>query len=86
LTVIPGVVFGGGYDGLLRAFQTSNGERLWQFNMLEEFQTVNGVTAKGGSMGQAGPVIAGGTLFVVSGYIFGARGTPGNVLLAFSVE
>ena len=86
LTVIPGIVFGGGYDGLLRAFQTSNGERLWQFNMLEEFKTVNGVTAKGGSMGQAGPVIAGGTLFVGSGYIFGARGTPGNVLLAFSVE
>ena len=86
LTVIPGVVFGGGYDGLLRAFQTSNGERLWQFNMLEEFKTVNGISAKGGSMGQAGPVIAGGTLFVGSGYIFGARGTPGNVLLAFSVE
>jgi hypothetical protein len=47
---------------------------------------VNGIAAKGGSMGQAGPVIAGGTLFVGSGYIFGARGTPGNVLLAFSVE
>ena len=86
LTVIPGVVFGGGYDGLLRAFLTSNGERVWQFNMLEEFKTVNGVTAKGGSMGQAGPVVAGGTLFVGSGYIFGARGTPGNALLAFSVE
>jgi polyvinyl alcohol dehydrogenase (cytochrome) len=86
LTVIPGVVFGGGYDGLVRAFLTSNGEPIWQFNMLEEFKTVNGVAAKGGSMGQAGPVIAGGTLFVGSGYIFGARGTPGNVLLAFSVE
>jgi polyvinyl alcohol dehydrogenase (cytochrome) len=86
LTVIPGVVFGGGYDGLLRAFQTSNGERLWQFNMLEDFHTVNGVTAKGGSMGQAGPVIVGGTLFVGSGYIFGARGKPGNVLLAFFAE
>jgi hypothetical protein len=54
--------------------------------MLQEFQTVNGIKAKGGSMGQSGPVIAGGTLFVGSGYVFGARGTPGNVLLAFSVE
>jgi len=47
---------------------------------------VNGVAAKGGSMGAPGPVIAGGTLFVGSGYFFGERGTPGNALLAFSVE
>jgi hypothetical protein len=34
-------------------------------------------------MGAPGPVVAGGMLFVGSGYVFGA-GTPGNVLLAFS--
>jgi polyvinyl alcohol dehydrogenase (cytochrome) len=86
LTAIPGAVFGGGYDGILRAFSSANGELEWQFNMLQEFQTVNGVAAKGGSMGAPGPVIAGGTLFVGSGYFFGERGTPGNVLLAFGVE
>jgi hypothetical protein len=34
---------------------------------------------EGRFVGAAGPVVAGGTLFVGSGYIFGARGTPGNV-------
>jgi len=86
LLMIPGAVFGGGYDGMLRAFSTSNGEFLWQFNMLQEFQTLNGAAAKGGSMGAPGPTIAGGKVFVGSGYVFGERGTPGNVLLAFSVE
>jgi polyvinyl alcohol dehydrogenase (cytochrome) len=86
LSVIPGAVFGGGYDGMLRAFSTSDGELLWQFNMLRDFPTVNGVAAKGGSLGAPGPTIAGGMVFVGSGYIFGERGTPGNVLLAFGVE
>jgi polyvinyl alcohol dehydrogenase (cytochrome) len=78
--------FRGGYDGILRAFSTTNGELLWQFNMVQEFQTVNGVAAKGGSMGGPGPTIAGGLLLVGSGYTFGERGTPGNALLAFAVE
>ena len=37
-------------------------------------------------MGGPGPTIAGGVLFVGSGYTFGERGTPCNALLAFSVE
>jgi polyvinyl alcohol dehydrogenase (cytochrome) len=84
ISVTEGVVYSGGYDGILRLFSTTDGELLWQYNMLQDFKTVNGVAAKGGSLGAAGPVIAGGTLFVGSGYIFGARGTPGNVLLAFT--
>jgi polyvinyl alcohol dehydrogenase (cytochrome) len=86
MTAIPGAVLGGGYDGLLRAFSTTNGELLWQFNMLQEFKTVNGIDAKGGSMGSAGPTVAGGMVFVGSGYTFGERGTPGNALLAFTVQ
>jgi polyvinyl alcohol dehydrogenase (cytochrome) len=86
LSVAPGVVYSGGYDGILRLFSTTDGELLWQYNMLQEFKTVNGVPAKGGSLGAAGPVVAGGTLLVGSGYIFGARGTPGNVLLAFTAQ
>jgi len=86
MSVIPGVVFGGGYDGILRAFLTKDGELVWQFDMKQEFKTVNGAAAKGGSMGSAGPTIAGGTVFVPSGYFFGERGTPGNALLAFSPE
>jgi polyvinyl alcohol dehydrogenase (cytochrome) len=85
-SVIPGAVFGGGYDGVVRGISTSNGELLWQYNMMQEFATVNRVPAKGGSMGSAGPVIVGGTVFVTSGYTFGERGTPGNALLAFMAQ
>jgi hypothetical protein len=42
--------------------------------------------ARGGSMGAPGPTVAGGMVFVGSGYIGVRNGTPGNVLLAFGVE
>jgi len=51
----------------------------------QPYKTVNGVEAHGGSMDGPGPVIAGGMLFVNSGYAAGG-GVPGNVLLAFSVD
>jgi len=85
ITAIPGVIFSGGWDGVMRAFATGDGRLLWEYNMIREFDTVNHVAAKGGSMGAPGPTVAGGMLFVGSGYVFGA-GTPGNVLLAFSVQ
>jgi polyvinyl alcohol dehydrogenase (cytochrome) len=84
LTVIPGVVFSGGYDGMLRALASDTGKVLWEYNMLGDVKTVNGVAAKGGSMGAPGPTVAGGMLFAGSGYVFGARGRPGNALLVFS--
>ena len=86
LTAIPGVIFSGGWDGVLRALSASDGKVVWQFDTLREFQTVNGVAAKGGSMGAAGPVVAGGMLFVPSGYVGVRNGVPGNVLLAFTVQ
>jgi polyvinyl alcohol dehydrogenase (cytochrome) len=50
-----------------------------------DYQSVNGVKAKGGSLDGPGPVVVGGILYVNSGYgIFGEM--PGNVLLAFSVD
>jgi polyvinyl alcohol dehydrogenase (cytochrome) len=70
----------------LRAFSTVNGHVTWQFNTVREFTTVNGVPAKGGSMGASGPTIAGGLLFVGSGYTGKRNGMPGNVLLAFGSE
>ena len=45
--------------------------------------TLNGVRARGGSMNGPAPVVAGGMVYVSSGYgTFGLR--PGNVLLAFA--
>ena len=84
-TAIPGAVFSGGWDGMLRAYSSGDGHLLWEFDTARDFTTVNGVAAKGGSMGAPGPVVAGGMLFAGSGYVFGA-GTPGNVLLAFGVN
>jgi len=51
-----------------------------------EFTTVNGIEAKGGSLGASGAVVAGGMLFVGSGYVGTGNGMPGNVLLGFSTE
>jgi polyvinyl alcohol dehydrogenase (cytochrome) len=86
LTVIPGVVFSGGQDGMLRAFSTSDGRQIWQFDTIQDFTTTNKVPAKGGAMGAPGPTIAGGMLFIGSGYTGLGNGRGGNVLLAFEAE
>lgn len=86
LTAIPGAVFSGGWDGVLRALSAADGHVLWEYDTVHEFETVNGVTAKGGSMGAAGPTVAGGMLFVGSGYVGVYNGMPGNVLLAFAPQ
>jgi polyvinyl alcohol dehydrogenase (cytochrome) len=86
LTAIPGVVFSGGWDGILRALSTADGHVLWEYDAVHEFETVNKVVAKGGSMGAAGPTVAGGMLFTGSGYVGVYSGVPGNVLLAFSAQ
>jgi polyvinyl alcohol dehydrogenase (cytochrome) len=82
---MPGVVFSGAIDGHLRAFATADGSLLWDFDTVREYETVNDVKARGGSLDGAGPVIVGGRVFVNSGYPrFG--GMPGNVLLAFGAD
>jgi len=86
LTLIPGVVFSPGLDGHVRAFSTEDGEMLWDFDTAQTYAaTVNGVPAKGGSIDGAGPVVAGGMIFVNSGYPRNG-GMPGNALLAFAPE
>jgi polyvinyl alcohol dehydrogenase (cytochrome) len=85
VTAIPGVVFSGSDDGHLRAFATEDGRVLWDFNTVRDYDTVNGVRGKGGSLDGAGPVLVGGMLFVNSGYARNG-GIAGNVLLAFAPE
>jgi polyvinyl alcohol dehydrogenase (cytochrome) len=85
VTAIPGVVFSGSNDGHIRGYSAEDGRIIWDFDTRREFQTVNGVTAKGGSIDGPGAVVVGGMLFVNSGYSrFG--GMPGNVLLAFAAN
>ena len=85
VSVIPGVVFSGSVDGHMRAYSTKDGSILWDFNTVREYETVNHVPAKGGSIDSAGPAIADGLLVTNSGYALW-RGLPGNVLLAFSAK
>jgi polyvinyl alcohol dehydrogenase (cytochrome) len=85
VSAIPGIVFSPSNDGAVRAHATADGRIVWTFDTNKEFSTINGLRAKGGSMNGPAPVIAGGFLYVSSGYgVFGLR--PGNVLLAFAPE
>jgi polyvinyl alcohol dehydrogenase (cytochrome) len=85
VTAIPGAVFSPSNDGGVRAFASATGAVLWSFDTNREFPSVNGVRARGGSMNGPAPVVAGGMVYVSSGYgTFGLR--PGNVLLAFAPD
>ena len=88
MSAIPGAVFAGGWDGVMRVLATDDGRVLWEYNMVHDYNTVNGVPAKGGSMVAAGPTVVGGMVFAGSGYpgLGAGAGLPGNVLLAFAVE
>jgi polyvinyl alcohol dehydrogenase (cytochrome) len=83
--VIAGVVFAGSLDGHLRAYDSKSGSVIWDVDTLHDFETVNGIKARGGSMNGTGPTIAGGILYTNSGYSR-IPSIPGNVLLAFSFD
>src|SRR4051794_23345414 len=85
LTAVPGIVFSGSGDGGLRAYASDDGTIVWQFDTNREFDTVNGVKAKGAAMDGPGAAVVDGMLYINSGY-GGLVGRPGNVLLAFGVE
>lgn len=81
-TVIDGAVVQGSLDGRLFVIDAKTGRRLWSYDTLREFQTLNGVAARGGSIDAASIVGVGGLVLVGSGYgMFGQA--PGNALLAF---
>jgi len=84
VTVIPGVAFLGSWDGHIRAYETKTGTIIWDFDTAQDFHSVNGVKAHGGSINSMAPTVAGGMLYITSGY--SGTAMPGNVLLAFSVD
>jgi polyvinyl alcohol dehydrogenase (cytochrome) len=81
-------------DGRFRAYSTRDGKVLWEFDTANEpFTTVAGKQAYGGVMDGAGATIAGGMVYVHSGYAGRSTqrandlsGREGNVLIAFSVD
>jgi len=85
VTAVPGAVFSASMDGRIRAHASGDGRLLWEFETKRDFETVNGVKARGGSVSGGGPVAANGMLLVNSGYgVLG--GSPGNVTLAFGLD
>jgi polyvinyl alcohol dehydrogenase (cytochrome) len=83
VTVIPGAAFSGSMDGHLRAYSTIDGKVLWDYDTAKDFTTVNHLNAAGGSLDGGGATIVNGVVYINSG---SARGQPGNVLLAFSID
>ena len=85
VSAVPGAVFSGALDGVLRAYSTTDGTVIWSYDTARDFNTVNGVSARGGSIDTGGPAIAHGMVLTTSGNgTWG--GQRGNVLLAFGVE
>jgi polyvinyl alcohol dehydrogenase (cytochrome) len=85
-TTIPGVVFQGASNGTLYAVSAADGKQLWEFNTAQQFETVNGVRARGGAIASGGAVAVGGIVYVGSGYGISSGASGGNVLLAFGVD
>jgi polyvinyl alcohol dehydrogenase (cytochrome) len=85
VSAIAGVAFSGSVDGHMRAYSTKTGTILWDFDTMRSYQTVDGIQARGGSLNGPGPAVAGGVVIFNSGYS-SPGGTPGNALLAFSVD
>ena len=84
-TAMPGVVFAGGMDGWLRAYEGETGRVLWEVDTTRPVETANGMVARGGSMSGPGPLIVDGHVVVNSGYGFSFH-MPGNALHVYSMD
>jgi polyvinyl alcohol dehydrogenase (cytochrome) len=85
VTAIPGAIFSGAADGHMRAYSSTDGKIIWDFDTVQSFDTVNKIPARGGSIDGGGPAVAGGMVFVSAGY-GSLYGIAGNVLLAFGTQ
>ena len=86
VTAVPGAVLGTTADGKVRAYDAADGHVTWEYNTAREYETVNRMLAKGGQISGPGPVVAGGMVFITSGYSAIGGTAPGNVLLAFELK
>lgn len=83
----PGVVFLGAGDGKLRAYSASTGAVLWTYDTVQDVRGVNGLVGRGGVIAGTGggAVVAGGMVYVHSGYLPAFANPHGHVLLAFGL-
>jgi polyvinyl alcohol dehydrogenase (cytochrome) len=80
--VVDHSVVAGGLDGRLYVLDARTGTPVFSYDTLRDFDTVNSVAGRGGSIESHSIFAGAGMLFVGSGY-GGFGQAPGNVLLAF---
>ena len=89
-SVMPGAVVSGTMDGWLRAYDPATGKVLWAYSTTAQtYDTTNGIKGQpGGNIDGLGPAIAGGMVYVQSGWLGAAQtgGNTVNVLLALSAD
>jgi polyvinyl alcohol dehydrogenase (cytochrome) len=82
VSAIDGAVLAGHMDGFLRAYDTADGSKLWEFDSRRDFTALSGRSARGGSFGGGtAPVAHDGMLYFNSGYGLYFH-MPGNALVA----
>nr|WP_308424701.1 PQQ-binding-like beta-propeller repeat protein [Longimycelium tulufanense] len=86
-TTTPGLVYEGSYDGKMRIYAADTGKVLWQYDVVRDFITVNGVPGRGNDIaGGGGAVVANGMLYIKTGYWSPYPNDKGNLLLAFGLR
>ena len=83
-TVVNGLVFAPANDGVLRVYDTDQGDVVWSYDTASPITGVNGLNGFGGSISRSGSTIIEGMFFQTSGYGQGL-GMPGHVLYAFEI-
>jgi polyvinyl alcohol dehydrogenase (cytochrome) len=86
VSAIPGVAFAGSMDGHFRAYDSATGKILLDNDTAVPHRTVDGQDVVGGGLDGAGATIAGGMVYVTSGYQGRSTVNNGGVLLAYSVD
>ncbi|MDP3518454.1 MAG: PQQ-binding-like beta-propeller repeat protein [Pseudohongiella sp.] len=85
VTSTEGMIIASSLSGYLFAHDAATGELIWEYNTVQDYQTINGVAAKGGSIDATGPVLSGDYMIVSTGYAtFGQM--PGNAVLVFKIR
>ena len=79
---IDGAVVTGSLDGRLFVFNADSGELLFEYDTVQDFETINGVEGRGGSIDSHSIAAGSGMVFIGSGYGQFSQ-VSGNVLLAF---
>ncbi len=85
ITATPDLLFSTTLDGYVRAHDINSGDVVWSHDTWRDYETVNDVAARGGSIDTHGPMVADDLLIVVSGYAAFSQ-EPGNAVLVFKLE